>query len=199
MLDRTIPYYNLLMRCDEVATEKWTLPYDHRIRFYEPGDAPNWARVERAVGDFPDKVQAQVEAYFLGRYDLEALSRRCLFAVNSEGSAVGTCTAWRDPKGLEDVASLHWLAVEPGSQGRGIGRALVDETMRLFERLGEMPVYLHTQPWSHKAIGLYLDVGFYALKTESFGDYENQFEDAARTLRAHLDARTYEKLMDTAR
>ncbi len=198
MLDRTIPYYNLLMRCDAVETERFTLPYDHRIRLYEPGDAASWARIERAVGDFPGKVQAQVEAYFLGRYDQEALRRRCLMALDGDGRAVGACIAWRDPMGIEDVASLHWLAVEPKAQGKGVGRALLDETMRLFEGLGEMPVYLHTQPWSYRAIAMYLDVGFRALKTETFGEYENQFEDAARTLRAYLKQSDFEKLMDTA-
>ena len=131
------PDLHILMRCDEVAGERWTLPADHRIRRYAPGDEAAWARIERAAGAFPGRVQAQVEAYLLDRYDPDALARRCLLAVDGAGRAVGVCTAWREPQGLRDVASLHGLAVEPASQGRGVGRALLDEAMRLFEGLGE--------------------------------------------------------------
>ena len=193
------PDFHILMRCDEVACERWTLPADHRIRRYAPGDEAAWARIERAAGAFPGRVQAQVEAYLLDRYDPDALARRCLLAVDGAGRAVGVCTAWREPQGLRDVASLHGLAVEPAAQGRGVGRALLDEAMRLFEGLGETPVYARVPVQSLRAIALLVDVGFYPLKTETFGDHENPFDLAAGALRGRLDARTYERFMDTAR
>lgn len=54
--------------------------------------------------------------------------------------------------------------------------------MDIFNERGETPIYIHTQPWSYKAIMLYSKLGFKIQKTDTFSHYENQYEQAIKTL-----------------
>ena len=64
--------------------------------------------------------------------------------------------------------------------------------MNFFAEQGGKPVYIHTQPWSWKAILLYLSVGFRIQKTDTFSNYENQYEKALETLRDVLSEKQFE-------
>lgn len=182
MLDRTIPYYNMILRCDAVLRPGIPVPPGYRIRHWEPGDEAAWARIESDIGDF--RTCAEAERYFAEHYltQPEALHSRGLFAVSDSGEIAGTCIAWHGQREGRTVASLHWLAVAPERQGLGLGKALCAETLRLFAEMGELPVYLHTQPWSWQAVLIYIRQGFRLLKTDTFDGYENQYEAAMRTL-----------------
>ena len=92
------------------------------------------------------------------------------------------------------MASLHWLVVAPAFQGRGLGKALCQRTMELFQSLGELPVYVHTQPWSHKAIVLYIRQGFRLQTRDTFSHYENQYPLAMQTLKGVLPPERYRLL-----
>lgn len=195
-LDRSIPYCNVLMRCD--ALEKvpdCPLPPGYRFRFFQAGDEARWAEIEADIGDFATPAEAL--SYFVRRYlpHGEALSRRCFFVVDEAGKAVGTCTAWQDSKGTGMVSSLHWLAVLEGWQGKGLGKALLYKALSLYKEWAAFPVYLHTQPWSYRAIGLYSGAGFRLLKRDSFSDYENQTKQALEVLRPLLSEEVLQKLL----
>jgi hypothetical protein len=57
---------------------------------------------------------------------------------------------------------------------------------RLIRLDGDVDVYLHTQPWSYRAIGIYLWAGFRFLKHGSFGPNPNQNEQAMPILREKM-------------
>jgi predicted N-acetyltransferase YhbS len=59
-----------------------------------------------------------------------------------------------------DAVGVRHLAVDPGAQGRGVGRALMDECLDRARKDGKRRVVLHTQPFMHAAIELYLRLGF---------------------------------------
>lgn len=193
--DRTIPFYNLILRCDRWQRRETPLPEGFRVRGYRPGDEAAWAALEYEIGDFDTPEEAR--DYFAAVYGAHPreLARRCLFAEDGQGRAVGTCTAWRDPRNAGTCASLHWLAVSPAYQGKGLGRALCRRTLEVFRDLGEFPVYIHTQPWSWKAVLLYLQEGFLLQKADTFGGYENQYGPGMEALRAVLTPAEYEKLI----
>lgn len=182
-LDRTIPFYNLILRCDGWQGTAEPPPEGFRLRGFRPGDEDAWAALECKIGDFASREEAR--DYFIRTYGPHPrdLARRCVFAVDGQGRAVGTCTAWRDP-GADggEVASLHWLAVSPGQQGMGLGRALCRKTLSIFRELGEFPVYIHTQPWSWKALLLYVREGFLLQRAGTFGGYENQYAQGMAVL-----------------
>jgi ribosomal protein S18 acetylase RimI-like enzyme len=57
-------------------------------------------------------------------------------------------------------AGIRMLAVMPGSQGQGIGRALVDSCVARARSLGREALMLHTTPWMTAAQHLYASAGF---------------------------------------
>lgn len=197
--DRSVPFYNLILRLDHWQRRDPVLPEGFRLRFYQPGDEAAWAALEYGIGDFDPQEEAR--AYFVQTYGSHAqdLARRCLFAVDGGGRVAGTCCAWRDPRGGGEVASLHWLAVSPEAQGRGLGKALCREALAVFQDLGEFPVYIHTQPWSWKALLLYVREGFRLQRTDRFAAYENQYAQGMETLRAVVTPEQYAELLRCSR
>ncbi len=183
-LDRTIPFKNIIMRCDsytatEIVSDKF------KIRNYQSGDEKHWSQIECAIGDFGSEAEA--EEYFTQHYKVSELYGRGFFAEDNNGNAVGTCIAWYDKKGESIVSSLHWLAVLPEYQGMGIGRALVLSVMNYYKNNNLLPVYLHTQPWSYKAVKLYQSVGFQIQSTDTFADYKNEYSEAVKILQKYID------------
>lgn len=55
---------------------------------------------------------------------------------------------------------LQRLAVEPGEQGRGLGRALVADSLRWLERRGVTNAVVNTQVENERALRLYQAMGF---------------------------------------
>ena len=182
MLDRSIPYYNIIMRCDRFDP----LPESAQgitVRNYQEGDEKHWAEIECSIGDFSSVDEA--ERYFITHYTDE-IYNRCFFAMDKAKNVIGTCIAWHDLKDNETVSSLHWLAVAPKYQGSGAGKALLNAVMNYYCQNHLMPVYLHTQPWSYKAIKLYLSAGFKIMKTDTFADYTNEYNEAISVLKNYL-------------
>ena len=165
MLDKSIPYHDMVMACDSWQPDQgFETPEGYIVRPYRDGDEIQWAEIETSVGEF-ESVEKALE-YWNKTYRplLSMVRRRCLFAIGSDGRYLGTCTAWEDfvpqPRYM-----IHWVAVRPEVQGLGLGGALVSRAMELFAAAGTFPVALHTQTWSHKAIRLYHKLGFYPLRT----------------------------------
>ncbi|MCK7490737.1 MAG: GNAT family N-acetyltransferase [Comamonadaceae bacterium] len=88
------------------------------------------------------------------------MTERCLLLESDRDGIVGTTTAWRDPgfRGV-DHGRIHWVAVTPAHQGRGLGRLLVTRALVVLRRW-HVRAYLTTQTSSWIAIHLYLGLGF---------------------------------------
>ena len=66
--------------------------------------------------------------------------------------------------------------------------------MRVFQKKNELPVYIHTQPWSYVAILLYVRQGFKLQMTDTFSHYENEYAQAMDVLKKILTAEQYSEL-----
>lgn len=198
MLDRSIPFYNVILRCDEYPWENVVLPRGFAIAAYEKGYEKAWAELEYGIGDFDSADEA--ERYFVESY-LQAAGKRdgILFLLNEEKTVIGSCIAWQDKRGDELVSSLHWLVVDEKYRGMGLGRALCHATMQIFREREGLPVYIHTQPWSWKAIFLYLSLGFRLQKSDTFSHYENQYDAAMATLKNVVTEKQFLRLMESSR
>lgn len=85
---------------------------------------------------------------------------------SSSGRPVGMVLAWCDKlaasKGVSDskLGRIHWLAVDPAYQGRGLGRFLVQAALQHHKARGRAHVYLSTEEDRDAAIHLYESIGF---------------------------------------
>lgn len=195
MIDRSIPYYNLILKYNKICAMPISLPKGYSFKMYDVGDEKYWAKLESEIGDFSSVEEA--EMYFKTNYcnQIDGLKKRCVFVVDAYGNVVGSCIAWHDLKGNDTVASLHWLVVLPEHQGKHIGLALCQKVMDIFKEHNETPVYIHTQPWSYKAILLYIKLGFKIQKTDTFSHYKNQYKKAIKTLKILLPESQFNQII----
>lgn len=198
MLDRSIPFYNIIMRSEEYKFGEIVLPQGFYFKHFQKGDEKAWATLEYKIGDFNSAEEA--EQYFLNTYcqNIKIIEQRGVFVVNEQNKIVGSCIAWKDKKGEALVASLHWLVIDPDYQGLKLGKALCQKTLEYFQQNGEFPVYIHTQPWSYKAINLYIQQGFQVMIKDTFADYENQYVQAIDTLKKFLSDSLYNQIISNS-
>ncbi|MCL2226682.1 MAG: GNAT family N-acetyltransferase [Oscillospiraceae bacterium] len=162
MLDKSVPYVGFFMRKKAGAQiPSFPLPEGYRFAFYQDGDEAHWAAIETSVLEFDSEFAALMhfkESFLENRSELH---RRCLFIEDSEGQKVATGTAWWSYVGYERRPWLHWIGVLPSHQGLGLGKAIVAKVTELMAQLeGGADIFLKTQTWSYKAVGIYLACGY---------------------------------------
>jgi ribosomal protein S18 acetylase RimI-like enzyme len=180
MLDKSIPYYNLIMKREAgQCIPQINLPEGYSFTQFTAGSELDWAEIEASVGEF-DSVTDALE-YFRKEYLSypKEVERRTIFIQTNDFKKVATVTSWWNYTGERRDATLEWVAVMPEYQGLGLGKAIVFEGVRKMLAIeGERAIFLHTQTWSYRAIGIYLQAGFDFMMTHSFGGYENDYDTA---------------------
>ena len=133
-------------------------PAGFGIRPMRLDEIPLWTDVQRDAEEYVEIANDLFMQQFGD--DLPAVEQRCFFVVNEKGDAVGTISAWYslDFKG-GDWGRIHWVAVRPAYQGRGLGKAALSYTMN---RLAEWHdrACLFTATTRIPAIKMYLNFGF---------------------------------------
>jgi len=212
MLDKSIPYKNIIMRlpCARLQSlDTPVLPDGFSFRFFQAGDEIHWARIEASVLEFPDE-QAAV-SYFTRDYlpSIDDLRNRCVFVVNQDQWPVATAMAWYATSRLGYQATLHWVSVTPACQGLGLGKAVVQKALSIFAATEpDEDIWLHTQTWSHIAVRLYHQLGFNLLKrdqtaveTNSSDGVKvspNDYDEAIEVLKTVLEPELLADLIRTA-
>ncbi|BCA86720.1 N-acetyltransferase [Enterococcus saigonensis] len=163
LLDKSIPYKEVWMKRQLTRPIlAATLPKGFSFQFYQKGDEKSWSEIETSVLEFENKAEAM--NYFKQTFApyQEKLVKQMLFVKDADGKKVATCTAWQKEILGQRYPLFHWLAVAPDYQGLGLAKALVARTLQLFQNImsEDAAIYLHTQTWSHTAIGLYEKFGF---------------------------------------
>lgn len=135
------------------------LPEGYRVRPYAAGDVATWVRVQQAAERFVP-VTAETFARFMPG-DEAHLARRVLFLVDPDGVDIGTITAWNDD-GLtgRDSGLLHWVAIVPAAQGRGLAKPMLSRALAVLQAHGYGEAYLETGSARVPALNLYLGFGF---------------------------------------
>ncbi|MHB1151536.1 MAG: GNAT family N-acetyltransferase [Eubacteriales bacterium] len=173
MLDKSLPYIDIIMRRPVLPPPSAVLPGGYRFALFgesigggvsygnDDGYIRDWAEIETSVLEFSDVQMAEeyLRREFLPYRD--ELRKRMLFVITPDGKRVGTATAWWNDFNSERTPWVHWVSVRPEYQGLGLGRAVIYEAVRLLHEInGDKEFYLHTQTWSHKAVLLYESAGF---------------------------------------
>lgn len=193
MLERDIPDLNLFMMCDHPNPAAFTdCPAGYHIRPVCRDDMDFWYSVhfDCEVGDISHHI-AYMKDYFRRVYAprKEEFFRRCLVICGEDDLPLGTCFAW---KVYDKIWTIHWFKVRKTYEGKGLGRALLSAVMKTVPDDG-YPVYLHTQPSSFRAIGLYTDFGFSLLTDSVIGHRENHLSEAKSYL-AYFMGDRYDRL-----
>jgi len=135
------------------------LPAGHEIRAYVPGDEHAWVRIESAADRF-HAISLELYRKEFGD-DAALLAERQLFLLDPQGRAIGTATAWMDDNDHgQRYGRVHWVAIHPDWQRRGLAKPLMTRVCLLLQELGHDNAYLVTSTARLNAINLYLHFGF---------------------------------------
>jgi ribosomal protein S18 acetylase RimI-like enzyme len=135
------------------------LPEGYSLRWYRDGDREVWQRIQRSTGVYEPLAPDLFDREFGEHRDL--LPERQCFVEVASGSVVGTATAWLGPSdNLYEQGRLHWVAVSPAHQRKGIGSYLTETACSRLRTLGARSVYLTTGSDNVGAVQLYLGLGF---------------------------------------
>ena len=164
VLDTSVPHVPVLMVLDDYEpVADVELPAGYRFAAWEPRFREPWVRLHVLLGQLPSYDEGL--AYFERTYESDpaALERQMILVVDEKDELVGTSSLWRGDHFGEPRLRVHWVGVSPDHQRRGLARALMLETIRLYDELvpsDEPPLYLTTQTESWVACGMYLKLGF---------------------------------------
>ncbi|MBM3546705.1 MAG: GNAT family N-acetyltransferase [Alphaproteobacteria bacterium] len=134
-----------------------SLPARYSLRWYTPGDATHWVDIQSRA-DALNRISAVLfDAQFAERGELP---KRQAFILDESGRPAGSATAWfGDCRGTK-MGRVHWVAVLPEHQGRGLGSALMSVVCSRLRDLGHAAAYLTTDERRTMALGLYVRFGF---------------------------------------
>lgn len=187
-----IPDKNIFMMCE--ALERTALsqlaPAFH-VRSCRPDELGLWKAMP-----FDDAVTPQTDAFMEEYFETTYAGKEdrfyagTLFVCDALDRPVATCLLW---KAYDEFEAIHWLKVLPSCEGQGIGRALLSILLRDLppERY---PIYLHTQPGSHRAIKLYSDFGFDLLSGGPLGRRTNDLDECLPILREVMPEAAFRSL-----
>jgi GNAT superfamily N-acetyltransferase len=162
MLDKSLPFAPVIMvKRDADNYPRFDLPAGYRIECHIPGREREWAEIMASVGE-AESVDAGVKLFGSTFSDHpEFIGHRNLFAVAEDGCAVATASLWEGEHFGIPLPRVHWVACRPDHQGRGLIKALLTALLDMHNELSlGRVIYLTTQTWSYKAIGLYKKYGF---------------------------------------
>lgn len=135
-------------------------PEGYAIRSYKRGDRDHWVRIWQAAGlkGWDWSTRQTFDNDFGGH--LQAMPKRCVFATTDAGEPVGTVTAWFGRMRGKRWGMIHWYAIDPAHQGRGLGGPLLAECLRRMRACGHRRATVGTQIIRLPAIKRYVQLGF---------------------------------------
>jgi GNAT superfamily N-acetyltransferase len=155
-----VPGYRLMMIRENLEEiPQFDLPAGFKLRSHLPGDQARWMEIHIKADRYntitPNLFQEQFGS------DPAQLKERQCYLIAPDGGVIGTATAWfGKDNGANGLGRVHWVALLPEFQGRGLSKALLQEICMRLRALGHTGAYLSTCAERKPAIGLYLRFGF---------------------------------------
>jgi GNAT superfamily N-acetyltransferase len=135
------------------------LPAGVQVHWYRSGDEQKWVDIHRRAEKLVKVTLADHVRVFEER--VEQLRRRQCFFLDADYAPIATATAWyeNDFFGLP-YGRVHWVAVVPRFQRRGLAKSLMAVVLRRMVELGHERAFLRTSTARLPAIQLYQKFGF---------------------------------------
>ncbi|NLO37774.1 MAG: GNAT family N-acetyltransferase [Clostridiaceae bacterium] len=179
MLDKSIPFAAVLMTKHDIGIfPRYRLPAGYRFCLYRAGMEQDWARLQAESGqvDGLDAAETLFRNEFLQEPDMAA--RQCLFVADEHTAFIAaTASLWFGDHFGERHARIHWVTVDTAYQGRGLAKALLSRLLEQHQDQSSDWLYLTTQTWSYKAIGLYRRFGFLPYRGPKPVNWKSRDED----------------------
>ncbi len=138
---------------------EYNLPEGFNLRLFEDNDEMNWAQIETAVGEFSDINKALDRFKNEFSNHLEEMKKRCIFLLSPGFEPIGTVTAWFGDFAGEKKGRIHWVAIKPEYQGKGLAKPMFSAAMNILVKYHH-DAYLTTQTTSWRAVNMYLHYNF---------------------------------------
>lgn len=137
---------------------QYELPAGFTLRPYQPGDEAAWLSIHLAA-DKHNIITADTYSEQFGA-EAKTLAERQFYLCDGAGQAIGTATAWFNTYRGQEHGRVHWVAIVPAMQGRGLAKPLLTTICNRMRELGHQRAYLTTESVRLPAINLYLGYGF---------------------------------------
>jgi ribosomal protein S18 acetylase RimI-like enzyme len=157
IIDRNVDVAMRRANLDNLPT--FALPPGFSATYYQPGDAAAWLAVQQAA----ERHILIDEPRFWRAFGWhpEELPRRQIFIRNDAGTPIGTITAWfGNDKDDDEIGRIHWVAIVPDYQGRGLAKPMLALACWRLRELGHTHAFLDTSSARVPAINLYRSFGF---------------------------------------
>lgn len=177
-----------MVRRDLLDLPHHAVPAGFAIRPFAPGDERAWVRIQ-AAADTHNVIDVRLFRDQFGR-DEHELGRRLFLLEDPSGTPIGTAAAWfGGARHGPTIGRVHWVAIHPTQQGRGLAKPLLGRVCLALRELGHASAFLTTSTARVPAIALYLAFGFVPeLAGPEDAAAWTALRRGAPALRARLDA-----------
>jgi len=149
----------VMERASLTGIPEYDLPQGFALRWYQADDESAWREIQAAADQYND-IPADLFRKTFGNVQTEHMKRIC-FLTTAKGEPIGTAAAWWGEEGAEGrPGRIHWVAILPAFQGRGLAKPLLSAVCLRLRELGHTSAYLTTSAARIPALNLYRQFGF---------------------------------------
>ena len=172
-IDHTVPYTAVVMTRENGNNfPAYPLPNGYSFAAFTPGDEENWVQLQTLVTHVENAAQGRQifrqEFLMAGEQTpceecpgYEETVRRTVLVKTADGTLVGAATLWTGDTFGTIWQRVHWVAVHPDHQGKGLAKCMIARMLALYGELGcSGPIYLTTQTKTYRAVRVYAQMGF---------------------------------------
>ena len=185
MINKSIEHRDIVMIMDAKRAMEIKPPVlldGYNFRFFESeSDIENWCKIETSVGEFDSYEDAYKHFQYEFSPHINELKKRCIFILDKNNQPIGTSTGWFS--NLDIKNHLHWIAVCPEHQGKGLGKAVSQMAVTVCTKHNpNEAIWLGTQTGSYVAVTIYNKLGFF-MTNKPIGYNSNYIKDFDRAIK----------------
>ena len=148
-----------LIRNNLEEIPEYLFPLNVKKRLFMPGDENLWVEIQTISDEHNTFNVQRFRDAFINDYG--SVAQRQYYLFNENEKPIGTATAWYADNTIDSPCGLvHWLAILPEFQGKGLAKPLMALLLNRMCQLGHNRVKVNTNTVRIAAINLYLKFGF---------------------------------------